>query len=164
MPDLSVVLITIRDGVLAWDSRDIAQIILIDWDELEEASMGAVCRAYKVIWGLPEVMRMSALTDLIGLVQRRFPLKATFQAWACDADGNYTGDVGPPVEFDATEALLLSGPDAVDGMSDRDYPTDDLAAGLPELQRHDGPFHVRLSDQVLEFIFADENEAHDAQA
>jgi hypothetical protein len=162
MPDPPVVLITVRAGVLSWDSQGVdVKLVLIDWDNLEQAGMGTVCRAYKVIWGLPEAMRMSALTDLIGVVRRRFPLTATFQAqwW----DGDDAREAGPPVPFDVTEKLLLKGPDVIDSMRDDSYPTDDLADGLAEREKHDGPFLVRVGDAAQEFLYADENEAHDAQ-
>ena len=157
MSDTPVVLISVRDHVVSYDFRGNIEIVVIDWDVLEEASLGKLCRAYKTIWSLPEDMRQGPLTELIGLVQRRFPLVAAFHPQRL-VNGREVA-AGQPVKFDVTEKLLWRGPDYIDNLRDDDYPIDDLAEDLLARLHHDGPFMINVQAAAMEFLFADENEA-----
>ena len=161
MSEEAVVLICIRGDVVSYTTKGNVKVLVIEWDKLETASRGILCTAYKNIWSLPEDMRVSPLTELIGEVQRRFPIKAIFhpQWWIND----YAVDAETPVEFDVTEKLLLKGPDYIDNLRDASYPADELAADLLEQQHHPGPFRIEIMEAAMEFLFADENEAGDAE-
>jgi hypothetical protein len=137
-------------------------VVVVDWDDLEQGTLGDYCRAYKEVWGLPDDLKAIALPSLIHGMRKRHPITATFQPQQWQDD--YAVPCGDPTRFDVTEALLTRGPDYIDNLRDDDYPTDDLAEGLPERERHDGPFLVRVKDAALAFLYADENEAEDARA
>ena len=102
-------------------------------------------------------MRQGPLTELIGLVQRRFPLVAAFHPQRL-VNGREVA-AGQPVKFDVTEKLLWRGPDYIDNLRDDDYPIDDLAEDLLARLHHDGPFMINVQAAAMEFLFADENEA-----
>jgi hypothetical protein len=166
MNEPPVVLVGVEGGVASYSVSGTSKVkvVLVDWDDLEdgEQTLGAYCRAYKEIWGLPDDLKAIALPSLIDVIRKRRPIMAVFQAQWWDDD--YAREAGPPVLFDVTEALLLRGPDAIDNLRDDDYPTDDLADALPERMRHDGPFLVRVKDAAMAFLFADENEAEDGRS
>lgn len=155
-----IVLIQARDGEISHAVAAGADVpvVLLDWDRLEEASQGGLCRAYKAIWGLPADLREGPLAELIGVVQRRCPIMATFHPQRWEGKHRTVPD-GPPTRFDATGIVLRMDPDAIDSLRDRHYPVGVLAAGLPARRAHDGPFDVDIKEAAMEFLYADENEA-----
>jgi hypothetical protein len=176
MDEKPTVLVSIRDGHTSCATSTAAggnvRVLILNWDELTDTtSRGDLCRAYKDIWSAPEDIRTGPLTELIGEVQRRFPIMATFhpqrfQTVARSAPSQTAVRLvpdGQPVRFDVTETVLLRGPDYLDNLRDKDYPTDDLADDLLDRQQHDGPFQVEVKEVAMEFLFADENEVGDAE-
>jgi hypothetical protein len=161
MSEPAIVVITVRGIVTHYETRGDVKVAYIDWDELEESSLGALCRTYKLLWLLPEDLRRGPLTELIGAVQRRFPIEATFHPQRL-VNGREV-PAGQPFEFDVTEALLLRGPNYIDNLRDDEYPVDDLAENLLAQRHHDGPFMIDVQQAAMEFLFADENEVGDAE-
>jgi hypothetical protein len=160
MSDTPIVMIVVQAGIAHYVARGDVKVVLVDWYELTEPSRGELCRAYKALWDLPESMRAGPLGDLIGEIQRVFPIMATFCPERFQTADRVVPD-GRPVRFDVTEKLLLRGPVYIDNLRDRDFPTDDLADDLPARQEHDGPFRVEVKDDAMEFLFADESEGNE---
>ena len=157
MDDPPVVVIGIRGGTLAdLILKGVAQVVVIYWDELAEGSLGKLCYTYKQIWGLPESIREGPLCALIREVRRRFPFTAQFIPQQYE-DG-FLRPAGPPFTFDITEPVMRLGPDGIENLIDRCYPTWELARGLPEREAHTGPFDVEIDKMALEFLYAEENE------
>lgn len=155
------VLIQALGGEVEYDARGTVRVVLIDWSDLKAgwATRGALCRAWKAVWTLPASQRHLALGELIGLVRRLFPIRATFTAESYTLGGLV--DIADPVAFDVTEQVLKMAPDEVDNFQDDDYPTDRLAEDLPQRRDHYGPFRVEVKAAALEFLSADENEEHE---
>ena len=161
MSDLPVVLICIRGSEVSYANDGDVDIVVLDWDRLESGTLGDLCRAYKEVWDLHPDMRRDPLTDIIALVGSRFPIMAEFRPQRF-RDADHIEPDGAPVAFNATEAVLIRGPDYIDNLQDAHYPTDELANTLPERQAHDGPFEVEVDRRAaMEFFYADENEAAD---
>jgi hypothetical protein len=157
------VLIEVRDGEVRHTGHMDVAIVVINWDRLAGmGTQGELCRIWKTLWRLPKAVRERPLYRLIALVEEKFPIMATFQPlrYATESDGRARPD-GPMVTFDATEPLLLLGPDVVDNFQDRDYPTIALANDLPAQKAHDGPYEVEVRQAAMDFLFADENEAEE---
>jgi hypothetical protein len=162
------VLIHTQEGVTNYevdqdDEVSEVKVVLFNWDHLADpaTTRGDLCKVWKEIWRLPESMREVAMGCLIRLVEARFAITALFipQRWKNDA---VIAD-GQPVRFDVTEQLLRRGPDYVDNLRDRSYPTDDLAENLYDRLTHPGPFDIEVKDDAMEFLYADENEAGAAE-
>lgn len=162
MSDQAIVMIVVQAGLVSYTSRGNVKVVFVDWYEKTEPSRGYLCGVYKTLWNLPEDMRNGPLADLIGEIKRLYPIVATFCPERFQTAERVVPD-GLPSRFDVTEKVLWRGPDYLDNLRDRDYPTDDLAADLPARQEHDGPFRVEVKDDAMEFLFAAENEAGDAE-
>ena len=162
MDELPVVLISIRNGVVIdLATHGVGKIVYINWDELTEGSLGQLCKTYKALWDLPKDIREGPLCALIREVRRRFPFTAQFIPQQ-HVDG-FLKPAGPPFTFDITEPVMRLGPDGIENLVDRCYPTWELARGLPEREAHTGPFDVEIDKMALEFLYAEENEVGDAQ-
>ena len=152
--DKPVVVMMLRDGACAiLSDPDNVTVVRLDWDELAGASLGKLCRAYKQIWDLPESLRPGPLNAIVLVVGSRFPIM-----------GEFRPESGPPMTFNATEAILTRGPDYIDNLRDRHYPVGDLAAVLFAQEIRNGPFQVDVdTEAALEFLYADDNEAEAAR-
>lgn len=156
------VLIQTWSNAIEYNASGPVTVVLIDWSDLKPgwATRGALCAAWKAVWGLPDHQRRLVLDGLIERVRQLFPIRATFQA---ESGEHGLFDLGKPVVFDVTEQILKMSPDEVDNFQDNDYPTDQLAEDLPQRQSHHGPFRVEVKEAAMEFLRADENEEHERQ-
>jgi hypothetical protein len=157
MDELPIVVIGVRGGVVAdLIVKGPTRVVHLNWDELTTASLGRLREAYGRVWDIPEDVREGPLCALIREVRRRFPFTAQFipQQYV---DGFLKPD-GPPFTFDITEPVLRLGPDGMENLVDRCYPTWELARGLPEREAHTGPFDVEIDRMSLDFLYAEENE------
>jgi len=61
--------------------------------------------------------------------------------------------VGAAIEFDVTEAFLRMSASDIREYQENSYSSDNLAHGLPERMRHNGPFEVDLDvDDIEDFL------------
>jgi hypothetical protein len=162
-PGLPSVLIQAWSNATEYDASGPVKVVLIDWMTLGNPSLvtrGALCAAWKAVWGLPDHQRRLVLNGLISIAVSRYPIRATFQA---ESGEHGLFDLGKPVVFDVTEQVLKMSPDEVDNFQDDEYPTDHLADDLPQRQSHHGSFRVEVKEAAMEFLNADENEEHERQ-